>query len=111
MAFKSLKSRWSKKEKAEALESLRNCLGQKQHIMFVEMPTHEYDWMIIATWTPNPDKEILVISKAVACALGRTYVAGSLRGVTYDSPEIILVELQNALEFTKPFKVGKFSWI
>lgn len=110
MALRPIKIRVGKKDREAVIEMLRENLSPGQAIFFMPMNSHEYDWQIVAPIRNNAKNGLLGLSRLVAAMVNRPHTDGVLRGVQYDSPEIILTELQGILEFKSPFKVGGFSW-
>jgi len=85
---------------------LRVCLPEGKHLAFLEGPKG-YDWKVITACPGNIGPEILNISRLVALVLGRQWgEAGNfLRGVRYDSPEILIQELKEIFGYEKPFAI------
>jgi len=111
MAFNVVKSKWSKKDKALAHQSLLAILRPAQSVVFAQTPTNEYSWQILLLDSSSPEANVIDISHAVACVLGRRFGGSTLLGVTYDSPHILLAELQEVLGFSEPFLLGTFIWL
>ena len=99
--------KWSKKEKLSQLEELRLELDEGQVIAFITIkPDH---WMVLMSPIKGHiDGTITDITQPVAGLLGRSYCGQALKGLKYDSPDMMAKELQELFEFKKSFQVSTF---
>ena len=107
-ALRPIKLKFTKKDRAAAIDSLKMVLYAGQEIVFLHLNSNEYDWVILALDSAGA---IAGITRPIAGLLSRPYVDGVLRGIQYDSPHIILDELQHAIEYPEPFRIGEATWL